>query len=126
MLQTIDGLKLCLKKKSLLFFKLIVNMCCRYFQLMEAWQENLAERQQLIRMAGEWKVTCQSLTFLTLLKLLAKLKNLSAGLVIMKNMIFSCFLHRPMLKHLNNWCCFFLLQDKLCLSSMILDHKWSL
>lgn len=53
MLQTIDGLKLCLKKKSLLFFKLIFNMCCRYFQLMEAWQENLAERQQLIRMAGE-------------------------------------------------------------------------
>ena len=90
MLQTIDGLKLCLKKKSLLFFKLILNMCRRYFQLMEAWQENLAERQQLIRMAGEWKVTCQSLTLLTLLKLLAKLKNLSAGLVIMKNMI--CFL----------------------------------
>ncbi|CAH3138853.1 unnamed protein product [Pocillopora meandrina] len=25
----------------------------RYFQLMEAWQENLAERQQLIRMAGQ-------------------------------------------------------------------------
>lgn len=53
MLQTIDGLKLCLKKKSLLFLKLILNMCRRYFQLMEAWQENLAERQQLIRMAGE-------------------------------------------------------------------------
>lgn len=52
MLQTI-GLKLCLKKKTLLFFKLILNMYCRYFQLMEAWQENLAERQQLIRMAGE-------------------------------------------------------------------------
>lgn len=52
MLQTID-VKLCLKKKSHLFFKLILNLCCRYFQLMEAWQENLAERQQLIHMAGE-------------------------------------------------------------------------
>lgn len=25
----------------------------RYFQLMEAWQENLAERQQLMCMAGK-------------------------------------------------------------------------
>ena len=33
------------------FFLLIdVN---RYFQLMEAWQENLAERQQLMQMAGK-------------------------------------------------------------------------
>ena len=36
---------------SLVEFMLInVN---RYFQLMEAWQENLAERQQLIHMAGK-------------------------------------------------------------------------
>lgn len=32
------------------FYRLDVN---RYFQLMEAWQENLAERQQLMGMAGK-------------------------------------------------------------------------
>ena len=37
----------------------------RYFQLMEAWQENLAERQQLMHMAGK-PCLCQHFSLLGL------------------------------------------------------------
>lgn len=37
----------------------------RYFQLMEAWQENLAERQQLMHLAGK-PCLCQHFSLLGL------------------------------------------------------------